>query len=511
MAFLNATFAIIKCILLLVVSYHITLFTYRFFLHPLKNYPGPSLAKLTDLYGGVQSFKRRLHLKTWQDHRQYGPVVRQGPNKLIFNSVAAARDIYLSDGVSKAQCYQAGNVNPSMTNVFNTIDKHVHRVKRRHVSLILTDRSVGMFEPKVDDQVTIFLREILSTCQNALRAPINMSKICKYLGLDIAGYLGFGYALNTQTDPTHRFLVNAMMIGSWRLNMYIQSPALRKLRLEVLFYALAVLSGKSFLQVLSKMIQSRLSKETDAEHDLYAFMARTPKTSEADGVTAKEIWNEGMFFLPAAGDTTSTVLSMFSSSSEIESPRLQNCQYLRACIYEALRMSPPIPGTLWREQLPSNAGKPFVVYGYAIPPGVQVGVNVYTIHHNPDYFPDPFTYNPDRWIPSKGEEATLHSEDQNTGLKHNPAFMPFSLGGRACAGRSMAYAELSLAIAKTMWYFDFEFPSEIAQRLPTVNEATGIQTTEFNLLDVFTSSHNGPYLSFRLRGDYWKDLVGVHQ
>ncbi|KAJ3568678.1 hypothetical protein NPX13_g6336 [Xylaria arbuscula] len=461
------------------------------------------------------------------------PVVRQGPNKLIFNSVAAARDIYLSDGVSKAQCYQAGNVNPSMTNVFNTIDKHVHRVKRRHVSLILTDRSVRMFEPKVDEQVTIFLREILSTCQNAPRAPINMSKRCKYLGLDIAGYLGFGYALNTQTDPTHRFLVNAMMIGSWRLNMYMQFPALRKLRLEILFYALAVLSGKSFLRVLSKMIQSRLSKETDAEHDLYAFMARTPETSETDGVTAKEIWNEGIFFLPAAGDTTSTALcalffslarntqcrerlayeirSMFSSSSEIESSRLQNCQYLRACIYEALRMSPPIPGTLWREQLPSNAGKPFVVDGHAIPPGVQVGVNVYTIHHNPDYFPDPFTYNPDRWIPSKGEEATLHSEDQNTGLKHNPAFMPFSLGSRACAGRSMAYAEVSLAIAKTMWYFDFEFPSEIAQRLPAVNEATGIQSTEFNLLDVFTSSHNGPYLSFRLRGDYWKDLMGVHQ
>ncbi|KAI0515079.1 benzoate 4-monooxygenase cytochrome P450 [Xylaria bambusicola] len=486
MAVLTVAFSMANYVILLIASYYITVLSYRLLLHLLKSYPGPLLSNLTDFYGGIYSFQRTLHFKTWKDHKQYGPIVRQGPNKLIFNSVAAVHDIYMSESVSKAQCYQAGNVNPSMTNVFNTIDKHVHRIKRRHVGQLLTDRSVRTFEPKMGEQINVFLREIPLTYQNTPRTPINMSERCKYLGLDITGYLGFG----------------------WRLNMYMQFPALRRLRLEILFYALAIIQGKSFLQVLSKMIQSRLAKKTNAEHDLYAFMASAPETPEGDKINIKEIWNEGIFFLPAAGDTTSTALSAllfylarnkqcrdrlaqeirskFSSSSEIKVSRLQGCQYLRACIYEALRMSPPVPGTLWREQMPSSTGKPFIVDGHTIPSGVQVGVNIYTLHRNPEYFPNPFQYDPDRWIPAKGDEIDIRPEDQHSGLKHNPAFMPFSLGGRGCAGKTMAYAEISLAMAKAL-------------------------CAEFKLLDIFTSSHDCPDLTFQPRGDHWKDLLTVHE
>lgn len=170
-------------------------------------------------------------------------------------------------------------------------------------------------------------------------------------------------------------------------------------------------------------------------------------------------------------------------------------------------MSLPVPGTLWREQLASTAGKPIVVDSHVIPSGVQVSVSVYTLDHNSDYFLDPFTYDPDRWIPTKGYEAKSQS-DQHGSLKHNPDFMSSSINGRSCAGSTMAYSEMSLATAKTLWYFDFECPSEHPQKGKTLEAG---QNTEFSLPDVFTSSHNGPYLTFRLRGDYWKDIVATRQ
>lgn len=82
---------------------------YRLLLHPLKNYPGPQLAKISDTYNTYHSARKSLHLATRQAHLEYGelldmkvpllkilttrltkgPVIRLGPNKLVFNTVQA--------------------------------------------------------------------------------------------------------------------------------------------------------------------------------------------------------------------------------------------------------------------------------------------------------------------------------------------------------------------------------------------------------------------------------------
>ncbi|KAI1295901.1 benzoate 4-monooxygenase cytochrome P450 [Xylaria venustula] len=511
-----------RSVALLIVAYYLAILGYRILFHRLSQYPGPFIAKFADSYGGFYSLKRDLHLRTWRDHKQYGNVIRQGPNKLVFNSIAAVHDIYLNDKVSKSLCYEAGNFNPATTNVFNTIDKRVHRIKRQHVGRISTESSIRTFESKLSQQVNVFMRQLLSSCQEDTGSAVNMSQRCRYLGLDIAGYLGFGYALNLQTDSTYRYLVDAMMIASWRLNMYMQFPVLRKLRLEIIFYLLAVFKEQSVLQTLSKMIRSRLAKDKHAEHDLYSFMADSLETPQEDRITASEIWTEGIFFFPAAGDTASTTLcalffylsrnpecqrklafeirTTFTSGADIGGPRLAGCQYLRACINESLRMSPPVPGTLWREKLPSDGNQPLIVDGHVIPSGTQVGVNIYTLHHNPEYFPDPFAYMPARWLRSSTEHAkpTISESTRPSDLIHHPAFIPFSLGARGCAGKALAYAEVSLAMARALWYFDFELSSTKSMENKEV---------EFRLFDVFTSTHDGPYLNFTARGEYYKELL----
>lgn len=44
--------------------------------HPLRKYPGPFIATLTDGYNGYYASKKRLHLATLQDHIKYG-IARQ--------------------------------------------------------------------------------------------------------------------------------------------------------------------------------------------------------------------------------------------------------------------------------------------------------------------------------------------------------------------------------------------------------------------------------------------------
>lgn len=48
------------------------LFSFAVLFHPLREYPGPFLAKITDAYGGYYVWHRCLHLRTYHDHVRYG-------------------------------------------------------------------------------------------------------------------------------------------------------------------------------------------------------------------------------------------------------------------------------------------------------------------------------------------------------------------------------------------------------------------------------------------------------
>lgn len=222
------------------------------------------------------------------------------------------------------------------------------------------------------------------------------------------------------------------------------------------------------------------------------------------------------------------IRSTFGSAAEIlPGPQLRGCRYLRACLDEAMRMSPPALAASWREQ---DGGTPLVVDGHVIPPGVQVAVNVYALFHNPAYFPDPFAFRPERWLGAgddgDDDDEQDHDHDHDDGevggggaaadvdrtaaaRTMRRAFAPFLIGDRSCAGKNMAYTEMSITIARTLWYFDFERApgkdGELGGGQAGRTDGRG-RPDEYQLKDRFIAVHEGPNLVFRPRGDFWKEL-----
>lgn len=111
---------------------------------------------------------------------------------------------------------------------------------------------------------------------------------------------------------------------------------------------------------------------------------------------------------------------------------------LNAIVMETLRLHTPIPGIEPRISPHTPGGNTLGQYAN-IPGGVRVSSMPYTLHRNPDVFPDPQSFIPSRWLPSHTSEDHL--------LEMNRWFWAFGSGGRMCIGSHLATQEIKLLVA----------------------------------------------------------------
>ena len=127
--------------------------------------------------------------------------------------------------------------------------------------------------------------------------------------------------------------------------------------------------------------------------------------------------------------------------------RLEKLSYLTAIINEGLRISYGVSGRLCR----ASPDRPLYFQGMEIPIGTPVSMTSVLIHDNPEIFPEPFEFRPERWL----------EEGQQRLQKY---LVSFSKGTRMCAGMNLAYAEMYLALAGVFKRFDFKLVDVVRER-----------------------------------------------
>lgn len=109
--------------------------------------------------------------------------------------------------------------------------------------------------------------------------------------------------------------------------------------------------------------------------------------------------------------------------------------YTRQVIDETLRLYPAV----WA--IPRTAARDDVLDGYPIAAGSIVTVLVHEVHRQPDVWPDPERFDPERFTPAAIQER------QNAAHNLKAAYMPFGAGHRICIGMHFALLELVIALA----------------------------------------------------------------
>ncbi|PSN53372.1 Cytochrome P450 4C1 [Blattella germanica] len=111
---------------------------------------------------------------------------------------------------------------------------------------------------------------------------------------------------------------------------------------------------------------------------------------------------------------------------------LQKMVYLEQVIKETLRMFPPIP---LASRAIDNDLK--LDNNLTIPAGSVVHISFYSVHRNPEFYPDPDRFDPERFAPEKSK------------TRHPFSFLPFGGGRRKCVGNNYAILEAK-AILSTL-------------------------------------------------------------
>lgn len=182
--------------------------------------------------------------------------------------------------------------------------------------------------------------------------------------------------------------------------------------------------------LLFELIDERRAEA--GERDDVLAMLLEARHGDGSPMSDQELRDELMTLLVAGHETTASALAWaFERLSrhpaalaalEAEIRAGDDDAYLTATIYETLRRRPVLPNVA-----PRMVMRPVEIGGRTYPAGVGLVPNAYLVHHDPDTYPEPYAFRPERFL---GQSPGTYT------------WIPFGGGRRRCLGASFAMLEM---------------------------------------------------------------------
>lgn len=426
----------------------------------LTRIPGPKAFTLTKLFLAREDYRGTRTRTLNALHKQYGPVVRIGPNEVSFNSTSALRAIYgAGSGFERTDFYHMFEAY-GRKNMFSFAGVKEHGDRKKmfaHAyakSVMLRGENAAMIEAKVKLFGDLLEREGRESEIFSTLHYFALDNITQFL------YGRFGSTACLEGVREHRALISDIVdIARRTLSWYtVHFPGFTQWlysRTGVMacvarrFYPMSEPTTYTGIRLHAMKACQAFGKappsDRDSESALIAKLWKYHRSQKEDGIDGLDIAAECADHLLAGIDTTSDTLMFLIWSlsrpqhrhfqerliQEVRAitedglnadgiPRVEasdKLPYVDAVIKETLRLYAPLPGSE-----PRSLPKPTTIDGFVIPARTVVSISPYALHRNPDIFHDPSAFNPERWL------------DTQASPEMKKWFWAFSSGGRMCIG-----------------------------------------------------------------------------
>ncbi|VUC35462.1 unnamed protein product [Clonostachys rosea] len=446
---------------------------------PLRNVPGPFLARFTNIWYLFQVHSGHVERKNCELHETYGPVVRYGPNRYSFNSPEAIKTIYgHSTQFAKSSFYDAFMV-PGRWNVFTERNIKFHASLRREYQATFSMSNLVNFEPYVDQCAKLFDQRLHEVSEAGV--AIDMGHWLQCYALDVISQITFAERLGTLDSGEDIGGVMKSLEDSFYYGSTVGVYGSIHPYLFAFVSFLDRLSGSGNGQGIGyviKIAQEKINaykakpaaiyQETEDGSEEFVSKFMKQNAANPERFTTNHILNGCAMNIGAGSDTTGISLSavlyyllknpgcMGKLREEIfafrkegrlsESPTYKQSQdmpYLQAVLKEALRLHPAVGQPL--ERVVPEGGA--TIDGKYFAQGNIVGVSCWAAHRNKAVWgQDADEFKPDRWL--------ITDTDKLSAM--NRSWMPFGVGSRTCLGRHISMLEMCKLVPRIIRDFDFE-------------------------------------------------------
>lgn len=206
-----------------------------------------------------------------------------------------------------------------------------------------------------------------------------------------------------------------------------------------------------FRRVVADVIAAARAEGTD-HGDVLSMLLQARDEDTGEGMSDEQVHDEVVTILTAGAETTAVALAWLfhelgqhpeierrvhaeiddvlggRPAGDLSLDDLPKLEYTERVISEVLRKYPLLI-------LMRRARTDIDLGGIRIPPGTEVALSQFAIHHDPRLYPEPARFDPDRWLPDRAAKLP------------NGAFIPFGAGVHHCPGHSFARTEIAIVAA----------------------------------------------------------------
>ncbi|EWG52238.1 hypothetical protein FVEG_11028 [Fusarium verticillioides 7600] len=448
---------------------------------PLRQYPGPFLAKWTNVWRLYQVRSQKYQWTIQELHKKYGPVVRIGPNLLDLDYPELIKTIYGTDNRwLKTEFYLNNSTivgGKISHNIFGTTSPAEHTQMKKPMAKYYSSSNVLTLESKMNQVIEELCKQIDDRFLKGTES-FDLAEWFSLYTWDIIGFLtfsqSFGYMIKGH-DFDETIMASALSVEYFA--QIGQVPFMDRLLNKNPIVRIGPPDMSHITHFAITQLQRRLEQrdqdihleEPDFLDHFIDGMNRNP-----DSVDASLVLNFLLGNILAGADTTSIALRAifdfllqnphamaklkaeilaegFDDDAVVPYSTARSLPYLDAVVRESLRMHPSVAMPLERYVPDTGLTLPD---GSFVPPGVSVGLSPYIIGRNERVWgEDANEFRPERWLKTEDED----DEDYQRRLrKMNSADLTFGGGSRICIGRHIALIQIYKVVATLVSRYEIQ-------------------------------------------------------